>query len=59
MHTVKQQMGMTSGHYILLSTRTANAGDGDPSYWEAMNSVLEDWVKTRKGEMGALAENDT
>jgi hypothetical protein len=47
MHAVKRLMGMTSWHYILPSTRTANAGGGDPtSYWEAMNSVLEDWVMT-------------
>ena len=59
-HMVKRQMGMTSGHYILPSTRTANAGGGDPtSYWEVMNSALEDWVTTMKEELDAMAENDT
>jgi hypothetical protein len=45
--------------HILPSTRTANAGGGDPtSYWEATNSALEDWVTIMKEEMDALAEND-
>jgi hypothetical protein len=50
---------MTSGDYILPLARTANAGDGDLSYWDAINSAQEEWVTAMKKEMDVLVDNDT
>lgn len=57
---VKRPMWMTTGSVFFPSARTAVAGGGDTSYWEACNSAQKRGLVTAVNEeMDTLVENDT